>query len=81
MHKHGEKRGFGVERVVGKEVSFTDVKGQEVYRGAGSSLFQTTSETYCEHCRRWIQTNGVMGPLKFMADHDSGDCGKTEASV
>lgn len=35
---------------------------------------QTITETWCNHCRKWIPTNGVLGPLTFMAKHRDGDC-------
>jgi hypothetical protein len=34
---------------------------------------ETRGETWCNHCKKWIETNGVLGRLKFMAEHD-GDC-------
>lgn len=44
----------------------------------GTAFTYTTSETYCAHCKRWIETNGVLGPLRFMAFHRYGDCQKHE---
>lgn len=33
-------------------------------------------ETYCSHCKEWVRTDGVLGPLTFMARHRDGDCQK-----
>jgi len=38
---------------------------------------QSISETWCAHCKRWIRTDGVVGPLTFMAKHRDGDCQKS----
>ena len=72
--KHGETQQLGMQRTDAPATSFTGPDGAPVWTGAGSSFTQTVSRTYCGHCREWIQTNGVMGPLAFMAKHDSADC-------
>ena len=35
---------------------------------------ETVTEQWCAHCKTWIQTNGVLGPLRFMAYHEHGAC-------
>lgn len=75
--KHKDTRFHGIQRVPGPEVEYTDRSGRTIYKGPGSGTDQTIAETYCGHCQKWIQTNGVMGPLKFMATHEDGDCQKS----
>lgn len=77
MPKHGETRHFGIQRVDGEQTTLTDTSGEVVYQGASSFVEQTVAQTYCSHCQQWIQTDGVMGPLRFMAKHDSADCTKS----
>lgn len=30
---------------------------------------QSAQERYCAGCAKWIRTEGVVGELRFMADH------------
>jgi hypothetical protein len=78
--KHGATRHHGYKTIDGKPVEMLDARtGQVVYSGPSSSTTVSVSETYCGHCKAWIQTNGVLGPLKFMAEHRDGDCQKVKA--
>lgn len=40
----------------------------------GGRTKEIRGRTWCDHCREWVQTNGVMGPLKFAAFHQDADC-------
>lgn len=43
--------------------------------GVGHSVTTSVTDTYCAHCHQWVETNGVLGPLRFMAWHDHGTRG------
>jgi hypothetical protein len=76
--KHGEVRHHGLRRVDGKETTYEDKQGRLVYRGPTLPVVESVTETYCTHCKTWVQTNGIMGPLKYMAEHRDGDCVKAK---
>ena len=75
MAKHGETRIHGMTRQEGEHVEFELPAGGTVSLPV-CSVEETAAETWCDHCGRWIQTNGVLGPLTFMALHRDGDCRK-----
>jgi len=56
--KHGSTRDHHYE----------DEKGQSVHV-FGAAAVQSVCETYCAGCQKWVRTPGVVGPLKFMAEH------------
>jgi len=35
---------------------------------------RTVCERHCDKCNKWVECDGVIGGLKFIAEHDSGDC-------
>ena len=47
---------------------YEDESGQRVHV-FGAGAVQTVCETYCAGCKTWVKTEGVVGALKFMADH------------
>lgn len=42
----------------------------------GHGFEQTVADRWCEHCRQWICTRGVTGVLRWLAEHQDGDCSK-----
>jgi hypothetical protein len=42
--------------------------GQRVHVFGGGAL-QSVCHKYCAGCKKWIRVEGVMGNLRFMADH------------
>jgi hypothetical protein len=80
MPSHQETRIHGLRTHAGDPVEFTDpATGAVALRVPALVVTETIAETYCGHCKQWIETNGVMGPIRFMARHRDGDCVKTEA--
>ena len=41
-----------------------------------SAMSVSVTKTWCAHCLTWVETDGVIGALKFMANHRDGDCAK-----
>ena len=35
-------------------------------------------EAQIGHCKRWVTTLGVVGSLRFMAEHENGDCSESK---
>lgn len=60
--RHGESR----------EHHFEDERGNHVHVFAVAAV-QSVCETYCAGCNEWLKTEGVVGQLRFMAEH--GDHG------
>lgn len=71
---HGAFRGYRLQTVVAPEVHYKLEDGTTAYVGPGSSVTFSVFERWCENCSNWITVRGVIGSLRFMADHDSGDC-------
>lgn len=63
MATHGETRHLGFRTHDGKISSVATI-----------GVMESVGETYCGHCGKWVETNGVLGPLTFMAKHRDGDC-------
>jgi hypothetical protein len=59
--KHGEIRDHHYE----------DESGQRAAISGPVVALHSVCETYCAGCKQWIRTEGVMGALKFMAEHDA----------
>jgi hypothetical protein len=57
--KHGEMRDFHYE----------DEKGTRTHVFGGSGFLQSVNEKYCAGCKKWVRAEGVIGELKFMAEH------------
>ncbi len=56
--KHGETRDHHYEDDAGKRV--------HVF---GSAAVQSVCERYCAGCKKWVTAEGVVGNLRFMAEH------------
>ena len=72
--RHGEIHNHGMQTRHGESVEFLGPDGKTVYQGPIASVTETVSETWCDHCKTWVKTNGVLGPIRFMAEHRDGDC-------
>jgi hypothetical protein len=69
MNKHGDIRHHGYRTTRDEPQQFGSAM-------LSNSYTESIVETYCGHCRKWIETNGVLGPLRFMATHRDGECAK-----
>ena len=58
MPTHGEQRDHHYE----------DEVGQTAHIFSGSAI-QSVCERYCAGCKMWIKSEGVVGNLRFMAEH------------
>jgi len=56
-----------------KQIKHHGYKTKVDENGMSAHTYSVT-ETYCGYCKQWIKTDGVFGPLKFMAEHQNGDC-------
>jgi hypothetical protein len=70
---HGDQRNW--RRIVeeGEKVEYVDASGETVYSGPGSWFETFTSERWCSTCRTWVVCAGILGELRFQADHPSED--------
>jgi hypothetical protein len=69
--KHGTERERRIEVEPSAEIALVDpMSGEPVYVGPGSWVALSFSERWCESCDRWIEVLGVLGALRFMAEHD-----------
>lgn len=56
--RHGEQRDHHYEDDAGNRV--------HVF---GAASVQSVSERYCAGCKTWVKAEGVVGELRFMAEH------------
>jgi hypothetical protein len=75
MPKHGDERNHHAEVKHGEPVTYRDARtGEVIYQGPVSSSSCTVHERYCGHCETWVRVAGVLGFIKFCAEHDDGAC-------
>ncbi len=74
MPRHGEEKHYGIFAMPGPPIECIDGATGELMVLARNNIIESVSETWCEHCQKWIQTDGVIGPLMYMAVHRDGDC-------
>ncbi len=76
---HGQVRRRGCRTMAGEPTDFVDpLSGQTLLSVPALTITETVSDTWCGHCVQWIPTDGVLGPLRFMARHRDGDCRKDD---
>ena len=66
--KHGEEKGHRQQTESFAPKDWTTLDGQPV-QVPGCTLTQSVCEKWCEHCQRWITIRGVMGEIRWMAEH------------
>lgn len=78
MPKHGDTRNERTVTEFGHRVELVvpDDGHAVAYAGPACAFAYTIADRYCAHCETWIETTGILGRLRFIAEHDSGDCAK-----
>lgn len=66
---HGEVVHYGYKTSINSEPGLMPI-----------GFMESVTETWCAHCGSWVQTNGVLGPLRFMAEHGDGDCASADTN-
>jgi len=69
--RHGAIRNYRLERAAVRSSFVTD-DGQEL--NAIGSEVRTVEERYCAYCKTWERVEGVFGVLRWMAQHENGEC-------
>lgn len=70
MPKHGEERNRRLETSPGKSFECQTADGRVIDLGPLAMTTMTVVERWCEHCQVWVESHGVRGRLKFMAEHE-----------